>query len=345
MRTPIMGLAAAFLFSACNTYNPDYVREHQDTVEHEYLYYKSMYLHDGVPSAHEGNVCHDRIKLDDGSYRILHVKCPRPLGPPSPDSRDVASSTYCVGEMAGQRRLSQPGPATGRRDRRFCVRRGRSASSRPTWGCGRHTETTGRRRAIVNGKKTNRHRGPWSRRRASAALAAVPVLIVLAVLPAAAEESADGADARRGSPAASFAAHEPLPEGGPAELAALYYGADEVPGVASLGADHRRSLLDVVTRRYKDRLADRGAGPEGTMRAHLERLAGSRLAADRPMVMAQSCARFGIDDGVCAAHRGYVRRARLLEEMLATGRTTLAALETDLVGAPRRGLDAAGNAD
>ena len=156
---------------------------------------------------------------------------------------------------------------------------------------------------------------------------------------------ADGGPAD-GAPAPRFAAHETLPEGEPAVLAGLYYAARDVPGVASLGEDHRRSLLDVVTQRYKDRLADRGAAAGERERAHLERLSRSALAADHPMVLAQSCAQYGIEVGVCAPHRAYVRRARLLEEMLATGRITLAGLETELVGTPRRSLGAAhGNAN
>lgn len=79
MRTSTIGLAAAMLISGCNTYNPEYVREHQDTVEHEYLYYHGVVLHDGAQSPHKGDVCHDKIRLDDGSYRILHLKCPNPV--------------------------------------------------------------------------------------------------------------------------------------------------------------------------------------------------------------------------------------------------------------------------
>lgn len=87
MRTSIMGLVAAFLISACNTYNPEYVREHQNAVNHEYLESLGIVLHDGVPSRHKGNVCHRKIRRDDGSYRTLHVRCPKPLGPPSADYR------------------------------------------------------------------------------------------------------------------------------------------------------------------------------------------------------------------------------------------------------------------
>lgn len=153
--------------------------------------------------------------------------------------------------------------------------------------------------------------------------------------------STDGAPAEPGSPAVRFAAHEALPEGGPEELAELYYAASEVPGIASLGANNRRSLLDAVTHRHKNRLADREPGAEADMRAHLDRLSRSALAVEHPMVVAQTCAQYGIGDGACEAHRGYVRRARVLEEMLASGRLTLAELETELVGAPRRSLRAA----
>ena len=172
------------------------------------------------------------------------------------------------------------------------------------------------------------------------AAAALGLCTALAVAHAEATDRHPGDREGGEGSAARFAAHETLPEGGPEALAALYHAAYEVPGIESLGDEHRRNLLDVVTQRYKDRLADRGTGSPKTMRAHLARLSGSALAADRPMVMAQSCAQYGIEDGVCADHRGYVRRARLLEEMLATGRITLPGLETELVGAPRRSLKA-----
>ena len=160
----------------------------------------------------------------------------------------------------------------------------------------------------------------------------------LAVACVALASGAPGWAWQDGSGPVPFAAHDALPAGEPADLAAHYYAADDVPGVARLNAAHRRSLLDVVTTRYKNRLADRAGVSAAGIRSHLDRLSRSALATDHPLVVAQTCAQFGVEDGVCAAHRGYVRRARLLEEMLASGRLTLGELETELVGAPRPSL-------
>ena len=135
--------------------------------------------------------------------------------------------------------------------------------------------------------------------------------------------------------AVPFAAHEALPEGDAAELAQLYWSASEVPGVDALAEAHRRSLLDVVTERHRSRLVDRGPGPE-ELRRHVERLAASPLASRRPL--AQACAQYGLVEGACAPHEGYVRRAMVLGEMLALGRLKLGELETELAGAPRPSL-------
>ena len=146
-----------------------------------------------------------------------------------------------------------------------------------------------------------------------------------------------GASADR---AAFFAPHEGLPEGGPEALAALYYAAAEIPGVASLPAARKRALLDVVTERHKSRLVDRAGLPAELLAGHVERLSRSGLASGRPLVLAQACAQHGLLGGVCAAHAGYVRRALLLEEMLATGRVSLGGLEEELVGSARPSLGA-----
>lgn len=137
--------------------------------------------------------------------------------------------------------------------------------------------------------------------------------------------------------AVPFEAYEALPDGDAELLAQLYWSAEEVPGIASLSAAHRRSLLDVVTERYKSRLVDRGPAPEELAR-HVERLAESPLVSRRPLALAQACAQYGLREGACAAHAGYVRRAMVLEEMLASGRLTLGDLETELAGAPRPSL-------
>lgn len=134
--------------------------------------------------------------------------------------------------------------------------------------------------------------------------------------------------------AVPFDAYEALPEGDAESLAQLYWSASEVPGIDSLAVAHRRSLLDVVTERYKSRLVDRGPALEDLLR-HVERLAESPLASRRPLAVAQVCAQYGLRQGPCAAHAGYVRRAMLLEEMLARGQLTLDDLETELAGAPR----------
>lgn len=155
---------------------------------------------------------------------------------------------------------------------------------------------------------------------------------------------AHGDEVEPGAAAVAFAAHEALPEGGAEELAQTYWSAAEVPGVGSLPEAHRRSLLDVVTERYRNRLVDRGPAPE-TLRRHVARLAASPLAARRPLALAQACAQFGFADGLCAAHAGYARRAMVLEEMLASGRLTLDRMETELAGAPRPSLREARTGD
>ena len=74
-----------------------------------------------------------------------------------------------------------------------------------------------------------------------------------------------------------------LPEESPALLAELYYAAGEVPGVAELPPGARRSLLDVVTERHRNRLIDRApeASPE-RVRQFIGRLAASELARAFP---------------------------------------------------------------
>ena len=130
-----------------------------------------------------------------------------------------------------------------------------------------------------------------------------------------------------------------LPEGSPALLAELYYAAGEVPGVAELPPGARRSLLDVVTERHRNRLIDRApeAAPE-RVRQFIGRLAASELAQAFPDALRQACAQHGVAAGPCAPHEGYVRRALVLGEMLAAKRLALADLETELIGAARPAL-------
>ena len=146
------------------------------------------------------------------------------------------------------------------------------------------------------------------------------------------------------APAVPFADHERLPQGGAEALSQVYWTAAEVPGVASLAAAHKRSLLDVVTERYKSRLVDRAPANGARLSRHIGRLSRSGLAAANPLAVAQACAQYDVADGPCAPHAEYVMRAELLEEMLAAGRLSLDELETELEGAarPRRGTGAAG---
>ncbi|MCZ0942105.1 MAG: hypothetical protein OXJ53_03505 [Gammaproteobacteria bacterium] len=130
------------------------------------------------------------------------------------------------------------------------------------------------------------------------------------------------------------AAYDELPDGPPDEVARLYYSALALPEVAEWNPHRRLALLDAATLRYRDRLVDRAswASADSALR-HVERFAASG-AADRPAV-AQACAQFGLLQGPCAEHVGYVRRVRVVEEMLVQGRLTLDELEIELAGAPR----------
>lgn len=130
------------------------------------------------------------------------------------------------------------------------------------------------------------------------------------------------------------AGYDELPEGPPAHVAQFYYSALALPEVADWDRERRLALLDAATLRYRDRLVDRA--PSASMDAahrHVERLAASETMGVR--ALAQACARYGLLDGACADHAGYVRRVRVVEEMLAQGRLTLEALETELAGASR----------
>ena len=153
---------------------------------------------------------------------------------------------------------------------------------------------------------------------------------------------------RRAAPSGFAAWTEPdspgdrdgLPGGPPAEVAALYHSALALPGVADWPASRRTELLDAATARHRERLVDgRPAVPAADRLAYVSRLAASPLGMSRPGVVRQTCAQFGLGGGGCAAHRGYVRRTLVLEEMLARGHLTLAELETELAGAPRPGRD------
>ena len=166
---------------------------------------------------------------------------------------------------------------------------------------------------------------------------AATALAIAAALPATAPAAVQAESPDESPAAVAFAAHEALPEGDAADLAQMYWSASEVPGIDALPAAHRRSLLDVVTERYRSRLVDRGPGPE-ELRRHVERLAASPLASRRPLTLAQTCAQYGFAEGACAPHEGYVRRAMVLDEMLAAGRLGLGELETELAGGARPSL-------
>ena len=140
------------------------------------------------------------------------------------------------------------------------------------------------------------------------------------------------------SPQSLFQAYDQLPDGTPEQLSEFYYSALAVPGIDALVPADKERLLDVVTHRYKNRLVDRGATSLERMRGHIARLSESKIAEDFPAVVLQTCAQYGLSDGPCAPHRGYVRRAQLLEEMLVAQRLTLDELEVELIGATRPGL-------
>ena len=135
------------------------------------------------------------------------------------------------------------------------------------------------------------------------------------------------------------AAYDELPGGAPQDVAQFYYRAAEVPGIASWAPAARRRLVAAVTERYKNRLVNRApdASAERSL-GYVERLAGSPLARDFPHVVPQTCAQYGLLEGACEPHRGYVRRVLVLEEMLAQNRTSLDGLEQEIAGATRRKL-------
>ncbi len=132
-----------------------------------------------------------------------------------------------------------------------------------------------------------------------------------------------------------------LPGGSPDELAALFYSALAIPDLAEWSARDRQELLDAVTVRYQRRLIDRApsSSPQRTRR-YVERLSRSPLAQEFPRVVRQTCAQYAFTTGACARHRGYVRRALVLEEMLAQRNLSLDQLETELAGKPRPKLSA-----
>ena len=133
--------------------------------------------------------------------------------------------------------------------------------------------------------------------------------------------------------------YDPLPDESPALLSELFYAAGEVPGVAELPPAAKRDLLDAVTERHKSRLANRAAEarPQRVL-DYMERLSRSELAQAFPAAVRQACAQHGLSEGPCAPHRGYVRRALVLEEMLAGQRLSLDGLEVELLGAARPAL-------
>ena len=132
-----------------------------------------------------------------------------------------------------------------------------------------------------------------------------------------------------------------LPSGSPKELAPLFYSALSVPDLAAWSAKDRQALLDVVTERFRNRLIDRAPSSSPALaRRYVERLAASPLAQEFPQVVRQTCAQYAFATGACEPHRGYVRRALVLEEMLAQRNLPLEQLETELVGEPRPSLSA-----
>ena len=144
-----------------------------------------------------------------------------------------------------------------------------------------------------------------------------------------------------GRSAGAAEAYDELPEGAAPEVARLYYSALALPGVSDWEGPARAALLDVATRRYRDRLIDR-ASPvsDDTALRHIVRLSASDLALGHPHVVGQACARYGLLTGPCSPHAGYVRRALVVEEMLVQGQLTLSALEIELVGASRPAIRA-----
>ena len=162
-------------------------------------------------------------------------------------------------------------------------------------------------------------------------LAAFAVLGLAALAQAAAAQAQNAVD--------PSTAYDALPDESPALLSELFYAAGEVPGITELAPAIKRELLDVVTERHKSRLANRAAEaqPERAL-AYMERLSRSELAQAFPGAMRQACAQQGLSEGPCAAHGGYVRRAMVLEEMLAAQRLSLDSLEVELLGAARPAL-------
>ena len=128
--------------------------------------------------------------------------------------------------------------------------------------------------------------------------------------------------------------YDELPGGRASEVARLYYSALELPGVGDWGVVERAALLDVATLRYRDRLVNRApSGQVASALRHIGRLVASEAASGG--AVAQACARYGLIEGPCAGHVGYVRRAMVLEEMLVQGQVDLDGLEIELVGAVR----------
>ena len=142
--------------------------------------------------------------------------------------------------------------------------------------------------------------------------------------------------AGEGAPAAHETLFDELPAGAPQDVAQFYYRVGDVPGLADWAPAARERLLAAVTERHKNRLVNRApdAAAESAL-PYVARLAGSPLAQDFPHVVPQTCAQYGLLEGACEPHRGYVRRVLVLEEMLALNRTSLDNLEQELTGATR----------
>ena len=165
------------------------------------------------------------------------------------------------------------------------------------------------------------------------------IAISVSVLVYAAAALGDAAQAT--APKNDTGGYDELPSSPPSELAQLFHSALAVPNVAEWLAKDRQDLLDVVTVRYKNRLIDRAPSPSPQRtRRYVEELSESPLAQEFPNVVRQTCAQYGFTGGACAKHRSYVRRALVLEEMLAQSNLSLDQMEVELVGETRLKLSA-----
>ena len=127
--------------------------------------------------------------------------------------------------------------------------------------------------------------------------------------------------------------YDELPEGAPAEIAGWFYSALDVPNVADWPPEDKQALLEVVAVRYRNRR--NAAVASDWPQRYVEHLAQSPLARQHPSVVRQTCAQYGLTNGICTQHRSYVRRALVVEEMLAQRHLSLKQLEAELGDAQR----------